>query len=142
MRSENGSERIRQFVTREYLQPARQRGETTFTVRAGDVHKRLGLKQRMPQVCLALRSQKFLRDNSLRLLNQTGPESGQSSTVTYTYQFIDGGHDTRPKDRDKDMEWFLSGRGLLEDLFKEVGGGEAFLKGERSEEAWRRGGKG
>ena len=102
-----------------------------FSIRAGDVVSELGIGGgRAPAVCSALKTHQFLRENDLRLIEATGPKSGQSTTVTYTYEFanIEGG--TVPSTNSGDPWSKL--RGALKDVFAEMGGGEAYLRTERS----------
>src|SRR5713226_3787733 len=84
------SEKVRQFVVERYVRPARSRGERSFTVVAGDVHRALGFRNRVPLVCAALKSNKFLRENHVLLTQIEGPPSGLSTTVTLTYEFGGG----------------------------------------------------
>ena len=79
-------------------------------------------------VCTALESQKFQRQNQLRLISKSGPPSGQSTTVTYTYEFIAGKDSTVP---DRQDAWERL-RGALKDIYAEYGGGEAYLRAERA----------
>ena len=79
----------------------------------------------MPLVCNALSSRKFLEENSLRLLERTGPPSGQSTTVALTYEVLDA----RPIDV---MDSLRALRGAGATVFGELGGGESFLRSERS----------
>lgn len=81
---------------------------------------------RAPAVCSALKSREFLRHNNLQLVEKTGPKSGQSTTVTYTYEFID----TKPLPARKLVPWQQL-RGALKDIFAGLGGGEAYLRVER-----------
>ncbi len=120
------SDLIRQHARDAYLRPARRRGAKTFVVNVGTVHKALALNNRVPLVCAALKSKKFLKENALRLISQTGPPSGQSTTVTFTYELLDNdGKGAAPTE-------LLSGlRGIAKDLFKALGGGEAFIREER-----------
>lgn len=104
----------------------RRRGERIFTVNVGAVHKALALSNRVPLVCAALGSKKFLTENQLRLISKTGPPSGQSTTVTYTYEFL--GTQTPPLNPDA----WTKLRGALKDVFAEMGGGEAYLRAERN----------
>lgn len=108
--------------------PARRRGGRTFSVNVGAVHKALGLHNRVPLVCAALISKKFLIRNSLKLISKTGPPSGQSTTVTYTYEFIEN----KPSPLPKHDPWTRL-RGALKDVFAELGGGEAYLRKERDQ---------
>jgi hypothetical protein len=121
------AESIRIYGKREYVLPARKRGDRRFSIRAGDVVRALGLHGRTPAVCSALKTRRFLSDNRLRLIARSGPESGQSTTVVFTYEFIEDapGLDT------KNDSWIRL-RGALKDIFADLGGGEAYLRAERS----------
>ena len=120
------SESVREHARDAYLRPARHRGVRTVEINVGKVHRELALKNRIPLVCQALKSEKFLDANALRLVSQTGPPSGQSTTVTYTYEFLESGRSHTPK-RDAWKEL----RGALRDVFAELGGGENYLRKER-----------
>jgi hypothetical protein len=120
------SDLIRQHACEVYLATARRRCERTFSINVGTVHKALALSNRVPLVCAALGSKKFLTENHLRLVSKTGPPSGQSTTVTYTYQF----EDVEPLPGNQDAWTRL--RGALKDVFAELGGGEAYLRAERN----------
>jgi len=122
----SASEVVRQHAHDAYLRPARQQGLKTFQINVGQVHRSLALKNRVPLVCQALKSEKFLDANGLRLISATGPPSGQSTTVTYTYAFIESDKSSVPP-RDPWMEL----RGALKNVFAELGGGENYLRGER-----------
>ena len=120
------SEAVRQHAVSGYLSPARRRRQTTFSVNVGAVHSALKLDNRVPQVCNALGSKKFLTENHLRLVSKTGPPSGQSTTVTYTYELVE----TEPSP-DQGNAWERL-RGALKDVYAEFGGGEAYLRAERA----------
>jgi hypothetical protein len=120
------SDLVRQHARDAYLRPARRRGEKSFSVNVGTVHKVLALSNRVPLVCAALKSKKFLEENALKLISKTGPPSGQSTTVTLTYEITGGsGTDSSP------VESLLGLRGIAKDLFRALGGGEAFINEER-----------
>ncbi len=53
------AERIRRYALDHYVEPARLAQERTVTIRAGDVHRNLGLTCRVPAVCSALASTLF-----------------------------------------------------------------------------------
>jgi hypothetical protein len=120
------SDLVRQHARDAYLRPARRRGEKSFSVNVGAVHKVLALSNRVPLVCAALKSKKFLEENALKLISKTGPPSGQSTTVTFTYEIIGkNGTESSPTES-------LSGlRGIAKDVFRALGGGEAFINEER-----------
>jgi hypothetical protein len=121
------SDSIRNHVTEVYLKPAKRKGERTFTVNVGAVHKALGLTNRVPQVCSALESKKLLEENHLRVISKNGPPSGQSTTVTFTYEIL-------PQERGVATvaNPLADLRGLAKDIFQKLGGGEAFIRNERS----------
>ena len=123
---ETESDIIRNHVRESYLKPAVRRGERVFTVNAGAIHRSLGLRNRVPLVCAALRSRKFLDENGLRLISKTGPPSGQSTTVTFTYEVSD------PRQQPSSLASLLHGvRGIAQNVFGELGGGESFIRKER-----------
>jgi hypothetical protein len=118
---------IRTYARQKYVLPARQRKQQQFSINAGDVVREMKLTGRVPAVCSALKTREFLERNELDLVGTSGPTSGQSTTVTYTYEFID-------RDRslaELDNSWTKL-RGALKDVFGELGGGEAYLRSERS----------
>jgi hypothetical protein len=120
------SDLVRQHASDVYISAARRRGDKTLTIKVGAVHKALALSNRVPLVCAALGSKKFLTENRLRLISKTGPPSGQSTTVVYTYEFLEA----QPSSANPDAWTKL--RGALKDVFAELGGGEAYLRAERS----------
>jgi hypothetical protein len=136
----NASDQVRQFVQDRYILPARKRGDSTVTVRAGEVHKALNWElKRVPLVCSALSTRKFLRSAHLELISRSGPPSGQSTTVEFTYKLLDpdaaAPSVTRPNPvRVQDGSGLEALYGIFEEEFKALGGGEAFLRAER--EAW------
>jgi len=125
--SGSASDLVREHAREIYVDRARRRQERTFTINVGDVHKAAALHNRVPLVCQALESEKFLKANALKLISKTGPPSGRSTTVTYTYEFLD---DAQPSTAGQDAWDRL--RGALKDVFAELGGGEAYLRAERA----------
>ncbi|MCW4005848.1 MAG: hypothetical protein NWF04_04535 [Candidatus Bathyarchaeota archaeon] len=49
-------EQIRTFVIEKHFKPAMSKGEKTITLVSGVIHRQMGLEDRMPAVCNALRS--------------------------------------------------------------------------------------
>lgn len=121
------SDQVRDHVCKGYLNPAIKRGETVLTVNVGDVHRALALDNRVPLVCAALKSRKFLEENGLRLMSKTGPPSGQSTTVTFTYEVL-----ASKQKPSASINPLLGLRGIAKGLFEELGGGEAFIRNERN----------
>jgi hypothetical protein len=120
------ADNIRSYGREKYVVPAREQQLEKFSIRAGDVVRGLKLLGRVPAVCSALKSRAFLEQNSLRIVERTGPSSGQSTTVTYTYEFVDS-KDSSQANSDPWTEL----RGSLKNIFAGLGGGEAYLRGER-----------
>jgi hypothetical protein len=124
------ADNIRTYAREKYVIPARGQSEKRFSIRTGDVVREMKLVAgRTPAVCSALKTKEFLEENALRLISRTGPESGQSTTVTYTYEFIDAGTDSKALDR---QDAWNRLRGALKDVFAELGGGENYLRNERA----------
>jgi hypothetical protein len=127
--SHSNADSIRQHAIDKHVAPARRRRDETFSINVGEVHKDLGLHNRIPAVCSALTSRKFLMGNRLHLITKTGPPSGKSTTVTYTYEFVDEGKNKKTLDR---QDAWNRLRGALKDVFAELGGGENYLRNERA----------
>jgi hypothetical protein len=123
--SKSGAQSIRDHAIKEYVSPARQRRDKTFSINVGRVHRDLGLNNLVPSVCSALASKKFLTETHLDLISKTGPPSGKSTSVTYTYKFVDA------QTADRQDAWNRL-RGALKDVFAELGGGENYLRNERA----------
>ena len=119
------ADRIRMHGMETYVRAARRRKEKRFSIRAGDVVRELQMSGRTPAVCSALKSREFLQHNNLKLVEKTGPKSGQSTTVVYTYEFID----EKPSSPKEDP--WVRLRGAFKDVFAELGGGEQYLRAER-----------
>ena len=127
MRQTGPTSEVRSYVREHYVRPARSERCSTFRVLVGDVHHALRFANRVPLVCNALSSRKFLEENSLRLIARTGPPSGQSTTVEFTYELLEVSQEGGPLDELRAL------RGAGKKVFEELGGGENFLRQERSE---------
>jgi hypothetical protein len=125
----SGSDAIRRHAYEKYVLQARRRKEKLISINVGDVHRELGLSNRVPLVCAALGSKKFLSEHGLRIVSKTGPPSGQSTTVTFLYEVVGP---EQKKSKDERMEAWLKLRGIAKDIFASYGGGEAYLRQERA----------
>src|SRR5580692_11027008 len=95
---------IRSHSREKYVAPARRRQEKRFSIRTGDVLRDLKLNgSRAPAICSALKTREFLEENALRLVSKTGPPSGQSTTVIYTYEFVS--KEKKDKGADRQDAW-------------------------------------
>jgi len=124
-----GSDAVRRHAYETYISAARRRREKTVAINVGEVHRALALNNRVPLVCAALGSKKFLTEHGLRIVSKTGPPSGQSTTVTFTYEVVDLKQDSNRLSR---QEAWNQLRGSLKDVFAELGGGENYLRKERA----------
>jgi hypothetical protein len=132
----------RHVITR-YVEPARLRGEKTIHVRVGNVLKELGWTNRTPSVFSTLGSQSFQKEAGVELIEKHGgPASGgPSTTVQFVYRLLD-----EPTPSDKAEKVLPNGAGLLalygiaKETFRQLGGGEAYLKVERDwgPDVWER----
>lgn len=133
------ADQIRSFARNRYVVAAREKGEIRFSIRSGDVADDMKLVGgRIPAVCSALKTRQFLRENGLHLISMKGPGSGQSTTMTYTYEFDDVERSLEKRDirsggtpQSRQVAWEKL-RGALKDVFAEYGGGEAYMRAERA----------
>jgi len=127
------SQKIADHVSTRYVKPARQRNQTMIEVKAGDVHRALGLKNRVASVCTTLESQKFQREHSLFLFHSSGPASGRSTTVSFSYYVLDPDEKAEKKVPTSPRgEKLMALVGLGAKTFRALGGGEEFLRRERA----------
>jgi hypothetical protein len=74
---------IRNFVFEKYIKPARESGASIVTIRAGDINEEMGLKGKLPSVCGALGTKKFLNQHNLNLESREGPSCRADVFFTY-----------------------------------------------------------
>jgi hypothetical protein len=120
------SDQVIEFVRHSYLEPAAKSGESLVRIKAGDVHKALRWTNRVPSVCQALASKRFLEENHLELVATHGPPSGLSTTTVYTYRVKSGRSETQKQNGLR----ALRGRG--KEMFRRLGGAEKWLLRERA----------
>jgi hypothetical protein len=118
------SDRIRQFAGRQYVEPVRGNVGAIVKIRSGDIVKGMGLKNKTPNVCTALRSRRFQQEYGLELIGEQGPPSGMSTTVVFTYKVLPSAAPATPKS-------FKSIRGIAKEVFESLGGGEEFIRQQR-----------
>lgn len=144
------SDQVRSVAREKYVEVARRSGRPEFSIRVRDMLDALvplGFPGgNTPQICNALRSQKFAEENHLAIIGVDGPPSKMSTTVVVKYRFLPEGRsamgvrnreDIVPASEDAKAraKRLTNGlRGLLREELAEYGGGEEFLKWVRSEE--------
>jgi len=75
--------RIRHFTVDRFIAPAKAAGRDTITIRAGDVHREMGLTNAMPAVCSALGSRKFDKYANITRSALVGPANGANVYFTF-----------------------------------------------------------
>ena len=74
---------VREHCRIHYVEPARTRGDSTITIRAGDVHTALGYKNRHPLVCSSLGAKTFEEMCRVERTALEGPHSGANTVFTF-----------------------------------------------------------
>ena len=139
------SDRVREIVKRHYVRPALQAGNTTFSIRAGDVLKYAEAtddfpRGRTPLVCNVLQSKKLLDETGLEIESVDGPPSRQSRKVVVHYRFVDAGkaqansNDVVETPAERAHRLTEKLRGLLKNELAEYGGAEGFIRWVRSDD--------
>ena len=79
----NQADRIRACAKELFVEPARRKRQTTLEVVARDVARELGLSNRMPNVCSALQSSKFLEMAGVELLDPKPTKPAATARFRY-----------------------------------------------------------
>ena len=149
------SERIRDLARTNYVAPAIRSGKERFSIRVRDVRNDLRAQssgfppRHNAQICSALQTTKFLRENSLEIEKVDGPPSGQSSTVVFHYRVTSSlSNEARPgtDSESGQQQGFVEDpsaralrlteklRGILKEELAEYGGAEGFMRWIRSDD--------
>jgi hypothetical protein len=140
------SDRIRLLAREKYVNPAIEKGKAQFTIRVRDLLNDLKAEGfsggHTPQICSALRTEKFLRENGLEIEKVEGPPSKQSPTVMVRYRVARAGQSANPAELPEKEGALVEEespegrarrlteklRGLLKDELAEYGGAEGFIR--------------
>lgn len=150
------SDRIRELATANYVKPAISAGHGRFSIRVRDLLNDLKAEgfpaRNTPQICNAIVTSKFLRDNDLSIETVEGPPSLQSPTVVVHYRVgasgeapgasIDSASTVQKPDQTEYQEDPSARalrlteklRGILKEELAEYGGAEGFMKWIRSDD--------
>lgn len=147
------SDQVRALARTKYVDPAVLSGQQQFSIPVKELLRALeadGFPGRnTPQVCSALQTSKFLRDNGLEIEGVDGPPSKMSTTVVVRYRVAglgaergasasEMGNEQADLRGETPEQWAhrVTGQlfGLMKDEFAAFGGGEAFLRWVRSED--------
>ena len=138
------TDQTKRHVIAHYVTPARLKGEKVIQVRVGAVQNELGWTNRTPSVFSTLSSKEFQREAGVELIEKQGgpPSGGPSTTVQFVYKLLDrkAGQKSSPARLVPSGAGLEKLYGIFAGAYKELGGGEAYLKGERSwgPDAWER----
>jgi len=77
------ADRIRLYAVENYINPARKKKEKAVSIRSGDVHSALGLRQNHANVCQALRGEIFEQLANVNLISENGPKMGGNTYFRY-----------------------------------------------------------
>ena len=80
------ADQIRSYVDNAVIGPARSAGAKVVNIRARDIHRHMGLKQRMPAVCSALDAQKFQIECRVTLVRRDGPKQGPCAVWVFAIE--------------------------------------------------------
>lgn len=141
------SDQVRAQAKTSYVRPASSRGRQSFSIPVKellrDLESRGFPRNHARQVCTALTSGKFLRENSIQVEDIDGPPSKTSTTVVVHYKFEspesslketarEPVQSTASHSNETPEEWAhrMTGKlcGLMKDEIAAMGGGEAFLR--------------
>jgi len=139
------SDQVRTVALDRYVKPALRAGHMHFSVAVRDLMQHLqadGFPERnWPQICTAIQTGKFLRENGLEIEGVDGPPKKQSSTVVVRYR-ITGNNNAQSSgtegpplaesDSESPQDWALRLterlRGLMRDEIAARGGTEGYIR--------------
>ena len=141
------SDRVREQARLSYIGPAVSHGKLSFSIPVKELLRSLegsGFpRNHARQVCTALTSGKFLRENNVAIDAIDGPPSKNSTTVIVHYRFASSSSQIGTAQPIAEEQSFVRGneapeervrrltgkiRGILKEELAEYGGGEAFLR--------------
>jgi hypothetical protein len=141
------SDQVRAQAKTTYVRPASSRGRRSFSIPVKELLRDLESRgfpsNHARQVCTALTSGKFLRENNIQIETVDGPPSKTSTTVVVHYKFASSEPpptetasefvaDSVSHSNETPEEWAhrMTGKlcGLMKDEIAAMGGGGAYLR--------------
>ncbi len=92
------------------------------------------MSNRTAHICAALKAEKFLEANGLRLVDKSAPKSGTSTTVVYTYEFRGSAPGAASFQAPGSASIYAKLRqmeGVLREVYAQLGGAERAIREER-----------
>jgi len=77
------SDDVRDYCIINIIYPARKNGYNQISIRAGDIHKAMNYKNRMPLVCGAIGTNKFEELANVKKLSEDGPTNGANKIFKF-----------------------------------------------------------
>jgi len=77
------ADEVRQHCIENIVEPARRAGKKEIEIRAGDIHKTMAYRSRMPLVCSALGAKKFEEIAKVERVSITGPSNGANAVFRF-----------------------------------------------------------
>jgi hypothetical protein len=78
------SEQVRDLFARDYVGPARSRGQSRVQVAACDVANQLGWENRYPLICGALKAESFHEELGVQLVLVSDPCPSSTAVLTFS----------------------------------------------------------
>ncbi|HEX4322326.1 MAG TPA: hypothetical protein VHZ52_15550 [Acidobacteriaceae bacterium] len=144
----NLSDQIRRLAKERYVDPAVRAGQKEFSIPVRELLVLLPAefqKNRIPQVCNAIQTAKFLNQDDLQITRVEGPPSGLSTTVVVHYG-VGGRSSSTSRQPERTAELSRvdaeerakrlanAMKGLLSKELAEYGGADAFVRWVRSDD--------
>lgn len=85
-----GADRIRLCARNYYVEPARENGASTVSIRASDLSRDMGLRDAFPAICSSLGGEKFQTLASVPAPTHTLPNPSSSTVFTYQLASAEG----------------------------------------------------
>ena len=82
------ADEIRRYAVQHYVEPARGAGEGVVVIRAGDVHRALGLENAHYNVCQVLDGAKFHHKAGVAPVDYEGPESRRAPNSEFVFRVL------------------------------------------------------
>ncbi|MFA7587968.1 MAG: AAA family ATPase, partial [Novosphingobium sp.] len=81
---ESQADEIRRYVLKNYIKPARLRGDATVTITIGALNNEMGLHMAWPNICQALEGRLFLQLANVPAPAAEGPKQSTTRKLTYS----------------------------------------------------------
>src|ERR1700761_1618424 len=140
------SDAVREAALSKYVNPARKSGLSEFSIAIRDLSRDLDgtgfPRNHVPQICSAIQTKKFLREQNLEIVRVDGPASKLGTSVVVHYRVLRGDRGSAPESmsapvnetpKEKAHRLVNKISGILREEIASYGGTEAFIRWVRSE---------